>query len=90
MDLFPPLPHVEEEARMIGKALPKARIKVAAGSEATKSFLFRQPLADYRMIHFAGHAHINENDPKRSGLLLAGGNGDDDDFLGRTKSAAFG
>lgn len=65
---LPALPGAQAEVRAIAPLYPNSRTLVAAA--ATKSaFLAELPRAD--VVHFAGHAVENRDDPRMSALVLA-------------------
>ena len=74
---FPILPNAEEEARAVGASLGASKGKILVGNEAKESFLTSTDLSRYGIIHFAGHAYTQDDDPRSSGLLLSEGNGED-------------
>jgi tetratricopeptide (TPR) repeat protein len=72
---LPALRRVEEEIRTI--ASNDAEASVAAGAEATKE-AFGRLAARATVIHFAGHAIVNDERPLYSSLVVAGHRGADD------------
>lgn len=62
------LPGSLGEATLVAAAYPAARI--LNGSSATKA-AFESLLAQATIVHFAGHALLDEDRPERSSLLLA-------------------
>lgn len=65
---LPNLPQAENEAQRIAALYPESRILIRR--EATGS-AFLSLIAQYKIIHFSGHAVENERFPLRSSLLLA-------------------
>jgi CHAT domain-containing protein len=64
----------EREAKEVARVFPKSEVYVEA--EATKSRAISLS-PNFEMLHFAVHAELNEEDPMRSALLLAGEGKDD-------------
>jgi CHAT domain-containing protein/tetratricopeptide (TPR) repeat protein len=62
------LPFTQIEANAIRAAFPSATLKT--GSEAQES-LVKQTGADYRYLHFATHAILNDAAPMLSGIVMA-------------------
>ena len=82
-----PLPSADDEARSVGTILGPDTTTVLLGDRATESELKRQPLQDFRALHFAVHGLPSTKFPARAALLLhpdggrrwrAGGPGDSD------------
>lgn len=70
-ELFPTLPRLRNaEAEVAGLKEASGSAEVLVGSQATKS-AFLASLPRFDVIHFAGHALINEEQPSASMLLLA-------------------
>jgi hypothetical protein len=65
-----PLPSANDEARSVAAALGEGRSIVLLGESATELDLKRQPLHDFRVVHFAVHGLISTRVPARSALLL--------------------
>ena len=77
---FEPLPGARREALALSRRVgPDSR--VVSGHEATESFLKTSDLANYRMLHLATHAVVNDVHPERSAVLLARGAGAEDGLL---------
>ena len=66
---------VEEAATAVRVAGPTAR--ELSGADASEAELKRLDLGQFRVLHFATHAFVDEQIPLRSSLLLAGGDGED-------------
>jgi CHAT domain-containing protein len=45
--------------------------RVAMGFDASRSAALSAALADYRIVHFATHGHVDDSDPRLSGLVLS-------------------
>ena len=73
---LPPLPFSETEANIVGAMYPQSL--VLTGKKATKG-AFLANLKRYSVVHYSGHAVVNEQDPSRSRLLMAHDATSDDD-----------
>jgi CHAT domain-containing protein/tetratricopeptide (TPR) repeat protein len=67
---LPPLPSANDEARSVGQTLGATASTVLLGEAATELELKRQPLDQYRVLHFAVHGILSTKSPTRSALLL--------------------
>jgi CHAT domain-containing protein len=65
-----PLPFARREADRMGRRLGDGST-VLAGDRATERALAGDAPAGYRMIHFAAHAVVHDEEPERSAVLLA-------------------
>lgn len=65
------LPSTRREAESIAALVPGAAAHVAMGFDASRAAALSPALADFRIIHFATHGHVDENDPRLSGLVLS-------------------
>ncbi len=71
-----PLPFSAQEAAAAARvAGPTAR--QLTGADASEAELKRLDLGQFRVLHFATHAFVDEQLPLRSSLLLTGGDGED-------------
>jgi CHAT domain-containing protein len=68
---IPALPFSESEGRDIVKLVPPGSSLLALGFSANRSLLESLHLDDYRIIHFATHGIMNEDNPELSGLILS-------------------
>jgi CHAT domain-containing protein len=68
------LPFAEQEARSVAERYPGALLLLR--DQATEARVKRAS-ADARVVHFATHAVLREEDPLASALLLASGDGED-------------
>lgn len=68
---FTPLPYTRDEVLAIGKLFPGSQSQVYLGSDAREETVKSAKLDDYRYIHFASHAFIDEGKPGRSGIVLS-------------------
>ncbi len=69
---LPPLPQAEAEAIQVARLYPHARLLY--GANATRENFARLSLSS-SVIHFAGHAVVDLEAPRRSVLLFAGNTG---------------
>jgi CHAT domain-containing protein len=67
---LPPLPSANDEARSVGETLGAGASTVLLGNAATELAVKRQPLDQYRVLHFAVHGILSTKSPSRSALLL--------------------
>jgi CHAT domain-containing protein len=67
---LPPLPSANDEARAVGSTLGLAASTVLIGDSATELEVKKQPLLDYRVLHFAAHGIVSTKFPARSALIL--------------------
>jgi len=64
-----PLPAANGEARTVADILGGKSVMLL-GDSATKGALKKQPLAQFRVLHFAAHGLVSTKFPERSALLL--------------------
>ncbi len=64
-----PLPAADSEARAVAEIIGTKSV-VITGADATKTAVRKQPLARYRVLHFAVHGWANPDRPERSGLAF--------------------
>ena len=74
------LPRAREEARAMVAALG-GRGTLLTGVEASERFVKSTRLRDFRIVHFAAHAVVDDEHPERSAILLAPGSEDEDGLL---------
>jgi CHAT domain-containing protein len=67
---FSRLPNTRREVETIAKQFEPGRRRVRLGAEATEASLKADRLVDYRRIHLAAHAALDERLPTRSGVVL--------------------
>ena len=79
---LPALPSANDEARSVGAAFGPTST-VLLGDSATELELKKQPLQDYRVIHFAVHGIVSTKFPARSALVLRPGGTEDGLFQAR-------
>jgi len=59
------------EAQRIAALVPPGERWVANGFEAARSAAVSGRLADFRLVHFATHAVVDDDEPHRTGLVLS-------------------
>ncbi len=75
-----PLPRARQEARSVVSRLGGGS-RLVVGSDATERSIKTAELNQFRMLHLAVHAVVDEQHPERSALLLAPGADDEDGLL---------
>lgn len=65
------LPATEQEAASIAKTFGWSDTKLFSGFAATRENFFETKLSDYKVLHFATHGILNENQPEFSGLVFS-------------------
>ena len=70
----PKLVGASREARLVARYAPAADVRL--GSDATASFLRRANLRQYRVLHFATHALVDEQSLARTALALTPSEGE--------------
>ncbi|MBI1747889.1 MAG: CHAT domain-containing protein [Acidobacteria bacterium] len=80
---FAPLPYTRQEVEALSHLFRKDQQRIYVGAKASEETLKRERLDEYRRIHFATHAVIDEQAPRRSGLILSwsGGKEEEDGIL---------
>ena len=68
---FPQLPNTRHEVEAIGRLFPTNRRTTFLGGDATEASVKRVSLRDYRLVHFATHAVIDDQNAGRSGIVLS-------------------
>ena len=68
---FPRLPNTRVEVEGIGGLFSPASRKIYLGSNATESSVKLEKLTEYKRLHFATHAVLDEQTPARSGIVLS-------------------
>jgi hypothetical protein len=70
-----PLPGTRREVQTLAALLPKDKVRLLLGSDASEQRLDQLAAAgklkDYRLLHFATHGALDSETPARSALLLA-------------------
>ena len=70
----PKLVGASREARLVARYAPAADVRL--GANATAAFLRRADLRQYRVLHFATHALVDERSLARTALVLTPGDGE--------------
>ncbi|WP_321475419.1 CHAT domain-containing protein [uncultured Paludibaculum sp.] len=65
------LPGTEAEARSIANLFSPRGTRLLLGRQASEAVLKSEPLDEFRRLHLATHALIDERAPARSGLVLS-------------------
>jgi CHAT domain-containing protein len=65
------LPATRREARAILALVPDAAAQSALDFEASRAYALSPALADFRLVHFATHGHLDGRDPRLSALVLS-------------------
>lgn len=68
---FERLPFTLQEAQAIFKVVPEAQTKRAIGFDANLRIVLDPELRQYRIIHFATHALLDNSYPELSGIVLS-------------------
>lgn len=74
------LPYAREEAQAMVTSLG-GRGTLRTGAEASERFLKTVDLGNFRIIHLAAHAVVDDEHPERSAILLAPGADEEDGLL---------
>ena len=71
--VFNPLPASEEEVKSIYKMFKEKNkpADIYLRSNATEEVIKSEKLSDYKYVHLATHAFVNESNPKLSGIVLS-------------------
>ncbi len=69
--VFSRLPYAEKEVREIAAFFPGSRRDIYLNTEATEETVKRLSLQDFKILHFACHGFMDEEEPMRSALVLA-------------------
>jgi CHAT domain-containing protein len=67
----PRLLATRREAEAILQMVPQPGALRATGFEASRTLVLSPELSDYRILHFATHAVMNDQEPDLSGLLMS-------------------
>ncbi|HTV54744.1 MAG TPA: CHAT domain-containing protein, partial [Terriglobia bacterium] len=78
--MLSPLPYSSEEVESAAQLMGPGST-VLLGSEATKEDVEAEPLADFKILHFAVHGVANETNPDRAALVFREGSQPNDDGL---------
>jgi CHAT domain-containing protein len=66
-----PLPYSRVEADAIAALLPRGRVWLAVGSEASRAHVLAADWRRFTIVHFAAHALVDARRPELSGVLLS-------------------
>jgi tetratricopeptide (TPR) repeat protein len=66
-----PLPYSQGEAEAIADLVPKDRVWLATGAEASRDNVLATPWERYTIVHFAAHAIVDARRPEISGIALS-------------------
>jgi CHAT domain-containing protein len=75
-----PLPEAEREVRSLGEIYGPGRSKVLTGSAAQEATV-KAEAGNYKILHFATHGTLDNDNPLYSRLLLASSTATEDGFL---------
>ena len=70
-EVFPRLRYSRAEALGVAALAPSAEVWLSLGFGASRAALLSPQLADYRIVHLATHAVINNSQPELSGIVLS-------------------
>ncbi len=68
---FPQLPNTRREVESISGTVRAGKCRIYVGSDATEASVKHEVLSDYRMLHFATHAVMDDKAPSMSGVVLS-------------------
>jgi CHAT domain-containing protein/tetratricopeptide (TPR) repeat protein len=74
------LPEARREARDLVRHIG-GDPRLAEGDEATEHLLKSLPLSEFKIIHLAAHAVVDDEQPQRSAVVLSAGAADEDGLL---------
>ncbi len=74
---FRQLPYTRTEVNEIAALFPTTERRVLLGADAEEAKVKTEPLNQYRYVHFATHALVNEEYPARSAIMLSAPAGDE-------------
>ena len=66
-----PLPYARTEAEAIASLLPKDRVWLALGADASRAHVLSADWRQYTIAHFAAHALVDRSRPELSGIVLS-------------------
>jgi tetratricopeptide (TPR) repeat protein len=70
-DSMTPLPYSISEAEQVAAFLPKDRVWLAVGAEASRANTLAADWGRFTIVHFATHAIVDVNRPEISGIVLS-------------------
>ena len=65
------LPYTRREVTSIGALFPAAERETFLGAQANEQRVKSEKLDQYRYVHFAAHGVVDEENPRRSGIILS-------------------
>lgn len=78
---FAALPEAEKEVQTIGARVYGAKASIVHVGESAREDIVKAEMGTYKIVHFATHGVLNDQSPLYSYLLLAPGNGSQEDGL---------
>ncbi len=84
---LPRLPASAREARLVGRYGDSAEVRLR--DDASEAYLKQAPLGEYRVLHFATHAIVDDRSAARTAIALTPG-AQEDGFVAPAELAAFG
>ena len=75
------LPYARAEVDAISGLYPAKQVTVFTGKDASESNVKKVDLRQYRVVHFASHGLIDEEEPQFSALVLTPGDNREDGFF---------
>lgn len=78
---LPDLPYARAEVQAISALYPAKQVTIFMNKDASESNVKKAVLDDYRILHFASHGLIDEDQPQFSALVLNPGDALEDGFL---------
>jgi CHAT domain-containing protein len=85
---YSPLPEQERLARTLGQIYGLQNSEILTGKAAQEATV-KTDAGKYRILHFATHGILDNDDPLYSGLLLSSGRKDEDGFLEAREIMSF-
>ncbi len=84
---LPRLPASAREARLVGRYGNSAEVRLR--DDASEAYLKRAPLGEFRVLHFATHAVVDDRSVARTAIALTPG-AQEDGFVAPAELAGFG
>ena len=78
---FAPLPRTREEVLLISKLFEPERVRIYLGNQANEAAIKSELGHKYRILHFATHNLISEQNSGKSGILLSHSENSEDDGI---------
>ncbi|MFQ6052317.1 MAG: CHAT domain-containing protein, partial [Candidatus Hydrothermarchaeota archaeon] len=73
------LEHSSQEVERIGSLFKKSKKSIYRRENASEELIKKIPLSQYKILHFATHALVDEKNPARSAIVLSLKNNDNED-----------